>query len=414
MTTFMCSFPSGDRSGAVLPWLAETVLQQPCARVPFPDSDWTFPDSATYARCVRSTKPTFAGGRTRKPRSRPSDATLHIGALWHVPEVLTTLGADPAEVCAEAGIDIELFDDPNNLTSYRAGSHLFRVCVERTGCQHFGLLVGQKGGLNYLGLVGLLVKYSPDVGSALRSLVRYMHLHIQGAVTTLEVSGRTATLDYEIYQSDAEATDQIGDGAVAVLYNIMRALCGPDWNPLEVRLAHRKPDDIAPFRRFFRAPLRFDSDENALVFLANTLRRPLPEVEPELRRLLATQIAALEEQYADQFPEQVRSILRTALLTDHVSTDQIASLFSMHSRTLHRRLAAAGTSFRELVDERRFAIARQMLADRDADVSHVANVLNYADSSAFTRAFRRWSGTSPTQWRIQQKRKRTARSLPRA
>jgi AraC-like DNA-binding protein len=109
----------------------------------------------------------------------------------------------------------------------------------------------------------------------------------------------------------------------------------------------------------------------------------------------------------------VRSILRTALLTDHASADQIASLFSMHSRTLHRRLAAAGTSFRELVDESRFEIARQMLADTYADVSHVAYVLNYADSSAFRRAFRRWSGTTPTQWRVRQNRNRMARSRPR-
>jgi AraC-like DNA-binding protein len=385
------------------------VSQHPCARVTSPDSGWTFPDSAAYSRCVRSTKPTSAGGRARKPRSRPSDATLHIGAIWSVPEVLRTLGADPAEVCAEAGIDIELFDDPNNLISYHSGSHLFRVCVERTGCQYFGLLVGQKGGLNYLGLVGLLVRYSPDVGSALRSLVRYMHLHIQGAVTTLEVSGKTAKLDYEIYQADAEATDQIGDGAVAVLYNIMRALCGPNWSPLEVRLAHRKPDDVMPFRRFFQAPLLFDAEENALVFSSDALRHPLPEVEPELRRLLATQIEALEEQHSDQLPEKVRSILRTALLTDHGSASQIASLFSMHSRTLHRRLSAVGTSFRELVDESRFEIARQLLTDTDADVSHVANVLNYADASAFTRAFRRWCGMTPTQWRVRQNRSRTAR-----
>ena len=74
-----------------------------------------------------------------------------------------------------------------------------------------------------------------------------------------------------------------------------------------------------------------------------------------------------------ELEQQVRGILRTALTSDHGSRDQIASRLSMHSRTLNRRLAAAGTSFRELVDESRFAIARQMLTDSDADVSHVAN-----------------------------------------
>lgn len=71
----------------------------------------------------------------------------------------------------------------------------------------------------------------------------------------------------------------------------------------------------------------------------------------------------------------------------------------MHGRTLHRRLAASGTNFRALVDECRYEIARQMLDDTDCDVSHVAYMLDYADTSAFARAFRRWSGTTPSLWR---------------
>ncbi len=330
-----------------------------------------------------------------------------------MPELLRSLGVDPADVLARAGISVDLFDDLDNLISFRKASHLFRVGAERTGCQHFGLLHGMKGGLNFLGLVGLLARCSPDVGTALRSVVSYLHLHIRGAVTRLEVFDDRALIDYEIYEPNAVATDQIGDAALATLCNIMRELCGPQWVPLEVRLSHRRPDDVEPLRRFFRAPLHFDADENALVFPAEALQRPLPQVQPELRRLLASQIEALERQHADEFPEQVRSILRTALLTGHGSAEQVAALFSMHSRTLHRRLSASGASFRELVDEISFAIARQMLADKDADVGQVASVLDYADSSALTRAFRRWSGTTPTAWRHEQqpqsRRRRPAR-----
>jgi AraC-like DNA-binding protein len=76
----------------------------------------------------------------------------------------------------------------------------------------------------------------------------------------------------------------------------------------------------------------------------------------------------------------------------------------MHSRTLHRRLAASGTNFRTLVDECRYEIARQMLEDTDADVGHIASMLDYADTSAFARAFRRWSGTTPSRWRTRDQR----------
>jgi AraC-like DNA-binding protein len=383
-----------------------------CARVAhrqtFPDSDWTFPDSAIYAACVRSSKQKRSQ-RSSALHPEGREAMVRIGTTLGLLKVLRNMGEDPIRLLAEAGADLALFDNPENWVSYAERNHWVAHCVERTGCRHLGLLSGQLNDLHSLGLVGLLVKYSPDVESALRSLVRYFHLHVRGAVTTLHVEGRSAMFGFETYVSGAEANDQIEDAALAASFNILRALCGPEWNATEVRFAHRKPENVRPFREFFRAPLLFDDEKNAVVFHSSWMRHRLPEDDPDVRQLLEKQVEALEVKFGDEFPEQVRAVLRTALLTDHGNADQIASLFSMHSRTLHRRLTAMGTSFRELVDQIRFEIARQMLADTDADVSHVANVLDYADSSAFTRAFRRWSGTTPAQWRVQQKRKRTAR-----
>jgi AraC-like DNA-binding protein len=261
------------------------------------------------------------------------------------------------------------------------------------------LLKGQKSGLDGLGLIGLLAKQSPDAGAALRSLVRYVYLHIQGAATNLEVCDRLAILTYEIQDPGAEATDQIADAALGRMFNIMVELCGPQWKAVEVRFAHRRPSDPTPFRRFFQAPLTFDTSDNSLVFAASWLSHPLPAVDPELSRLLRDHVTALEAQYRNDVPQQVKSLLMTGLLTDHGSVEQVAALLSVHSRTLHRRLAASGTNFRALVDECRYAIARQMLEDTNAGVARVADLLDYADTSAFARAFRRWSGTTPSRWR---------------
>jgi hypothetical protein len=161
-----------------------------------------------------------------------------------LPEVLRTLGSDPAAVLAEAGIDSTLFDDPENLIPLAGLGRLVQLCVVRTGCRHFGLLVGQQGGLHSLGLVGLLARLSPDVGTALRKLADCMHLHHGGTVTALAVDGDAATLSYDIDQRYDEGADQIGDGALATLFNILRTLCGPGWRPIEIRLAHRAPDDV--------------------------------------------------------------------------------------------------------------------------------------------------------------------------
>ncbi len=338
--------------------------------------------------------------RLRTVRLRRNDATVRIGGMADIPAVLRSLGADPARVLAEVGFDIKLFDDPDTLVSYAARNHLVAHCATRTGCPNFGLLVGERGGLHSLGLVGLLVKYSPDAGAALRNLVRYTHLHVRGAVATLAVDGNSVTLGYEIYQSQVEATDQIGDAAIAVIFNIMRSLCGPNWKPIQIRFAHRKPKDVGPFRRIFRAPLVFDATENAIVFSGDWLNRRLPAIDPDLRRLLQKQIDALEVRYGEDFPEQVRSVLRTALVAGRGGSGHVAEVFSMHRRTLCRRLNGFGTSFHALSDQCRFEIARQMLEDSAMAVSDIAALLDYAEASAFTRAFRRWSGTTPVQWRM--------------
>jgi AraC-like DNA-binding protein len=322
-----------------------------------------------------------------------------MGTALSIPALLRPLGANPEEVLAEVGYDLKLFEDPENRISLAAHNHIVGHCVTRTGCRHFGLLVGQQDGLHSLGLMGLLVKYSPDVGTALRSLVRYMHLHVRGATTSLDVNGGSAMLTYEIHEPGVEAVDQVCDGAVALMHNIMRELCGPDWRPTEAWFAHRRPDDVGPFRRFFRVPLRFDAEQFGLLFSTRYLTRRLPEIDADLRQLLQRQIGLLEDRYQDDFPNQVRGLLRTALMTGHARADHVAAFFGIHSRTLNRRLKAFSTGFQQLVDETRFEIARQMLEGSDMEVGQIAVLLDYAAPGVFTRAFRRWSGTAPAEWR---------------
>ncbi|MCU0990832.1 MAG: AraC family transcriptional regulator [Xanthomonadales bacterium] len=334
-----------------------------------------------------------------KSGGKPSDSTIRVGGAMAITAVLRDLGIDPVEVLVEAGIAPTAFDDPDNLITYRARGRLMTRSVVRTGCPHFGLLVGQSMNLQSLGHVGLLARNAPNVASALRSLAAFLHLHARGAVMGLTVDPGLATLSYDAYQPAVEATDQVGDAATAMMLNVMRTLCGADFQPIEARFAHRKPEDVRPFRKFFKIPLRFDAEHYALVFASDWLDRQVPGNDAELERLLRRLVPELGAKHGDEFPEMVRGILRSALLTEQASAGRIAALFAMHVRTLSRRLEESGTSFRELVDEGRFEIARQMLEDTSLDVGQIAEALGYTRPSAFTRAFRRWSGTTPASWR---------------
>ena len=97
--------------------------------------------------------------------------------------------------------------------------------------------------------------------------------------------------------------------------------------------------------------------------------------------------------------EDLRRVLRTELLRDTCSANSIARLFSMHRRTMNRHLNAEGLAFRRVANQIRFEIACELLENTDMALGQVAALLRYSEPSAFTRAFRRWSGQSPSAWR---------------
>ena len=321
--------------------------------------------------------------------------------LHAVPEILQELGVDPASVLAAAGLDPKKLRDPESTISFAAMGRLLTRCVALTRCPHFGLLVGSREGLSALGMVGFLVQHSPDVGTGLRNLVGYIHHFQRGAVTTLSTDGEVTQLGFRIYQRGVESADQISDGALAVCANILRSLCGPGWRPAEVAFAHGEPEDLRPYKRVFASPLRFDAEESCISFPTRWLAQAVPGAEPMLYRILQRQAAQLDATHGSGFAAVLRGVIRTLLVSRRCSANDAAAVFGIHRRTLHRHLKAEGVTFDALVEEVRAELAQELLSARQTPLAQVASTLGYADVSAFSRAFRRWFGTTPARWRIE-------------
>lgn len=327
------------------------------------------------------------------------DGAVRVGPLMGIPHLLQDLGQDPAAVFAEAGVPLDIMDDPEHSVSFGAAGRLLRLCAERTGCPHFGLLVGQGAGPDCLGLVGMLAHCSPDLSRGLRNIVLYLHLHDRGAIPTLKVVEDRVLLGYAIYQPGVEGTAQIHDLAMAIGNQILSAFCGTSWRPQAVHLSHARPADISPYRRAFGAPLRFDAEQSAIVFPAAWLAHPLPGADPDRYRELEGRIADLTGPVDRDLAVQVRRVTCNLLRSGQGSREAVAGVFSVHPRTLNRRLQEQGTSFRQVREECQHEAARQLLRDTDLPVADIAAILGYADSPAFIRAFRRWTGTAPAGWR---------------
>jgi len=327
------------------------------------------------------------------------EGCVRIGPLVAVPLVLRELGVDPAEVVRSVDLDMTLFDDPESIIAFPAMGRLAKVCVAWTQCPHFGLLIGQRAGADSLGLVGNLISHSPNIGSALRGLILHLHLHDRGAAPVLTVEKDVAMVNYLIYLQGVDGTNQIYDGAIAIIFNILQALCGPTWRPTKVLFCYSRPIDTEPYHRFFQAPLRFGMEQTAVAFPAKWLDRTVPGADHRLHRQLKQRIVTLEKFYPRNLVGQLRAMLRILLINRRYSREQAAQLFSIHPRTLNRRLEEEGYTFQGLIDEVRYEIARQLLENTYLPIGQIAAILNYSEAGAFTRAFRCWSGHTPTAWR---------------
>lgn len=329
-----------------------------------------------------------------------------VGAILALRPLLEQMRVSWDALADEFGLRRDQFADPDALIPFRQGSRMLGACADRCGCPHLGVLTGKATPLSALGLVAELALAARDVRSALGLVVRHLTLSDGGGLAHLSEGPRYASVSYALYEPGIERAEIIYDHVLGVIWNVLRDLCGSAWRPHEVVFARRRPQDLRPYRSFFRAPLRFDADESAVIFDSIWLDRPIASADAARLRELQAQVEALEAGAGD-LPGQVRRVLRRQLLSNRASMDSVASELAMHRRTLDRKLKAFGLNFQDLSDEVRYEVARQLLGDTAMPVIAIAASLHYNDASAFTHAFRRWSGHSPTQWRRQSGRDAT-------
>ena len=343
------------------------------------------------------------GSRTTKRALGPArGGFINLGLASAVVAVLGELRTDPRPILDDAGLSHPLLKDRHYRFSATVLGKLLPLCVERTHCPHFALLVGAKVTLSALGELGPLMKVSETFGDALRVLETYRRLHSSGAVLQLARAGDQVVLSYLPYEGEAGA-GLIAECALASLTYVLRELGGPDWALTDVLIPRRAPADQGPYRSFFRSWVRFDQEAAALIFPAKLLSMRLVGSDAELRRALEHNLQIGETKVPPELVEDLRQMLRTEMSKGRCSADDMARHLGLHKRTLHRHLKAAGTGFRTVADGVRFDVARQLVADTDIPLAQISAALDFSEPAAFTRAFQRWSGISPSELRSQQK-----------
>jgi AraC-like DNA-binding protein len=331
-----------------------------------------------------------------------SDLLVPIATVAGAPSLLADAGTSIASVARAAGLDPDRFDDPTQTIRFAEIGRYLTECVRATRDETFPLRLGFAEALGALTVVGYLAQHSPYVPTALQEVRQHVH-HFAGAIAVMDEEG-LASLKYRFLLPRIEGAGLIAEAGMGIGVSVLRQLCGPAWDPIEVRLARTLPLRPSDWGRCVQAPVQFGAESNVLMFSAAWLDHRLERANAEFRRLRHERVAALDAEHGEDLALQVRSVIRASLLVGDASIRQIADRLSLSPRTLRRRLSAQQTSFESLLEKTGFEVACHLLENTTASMTQIADLVGYAHSSALSRAFRRWTGLSPRDWRAQRKR----------
>ncbi|WP_244937375.1 AraC family transcriptional regulator [Methylobacterium crusticola] len=305
---------------------------------------------------------------------------------------------DPKFIFQKAGISTQFWENFDVVPLTVLG-RLTALAADHTRCSHFGLLVGQRATLASLGVIGALMRNSETVGDALRALVRHHGILNRGAVVEMLSGDHIVAVSYVPYEPDAEGAALHCERALAALTKVLWSLCGSDWTPEAVLLPRLQPPDTTPYTGFFRAPVQFEQETATLLLPSWLLTRSIEGAEPRVRTVVERRIRQIEDEYPPDLIDEIRRRMRTAGIRMWTNAKQVARQMEINRRTLSRRLKAEGTSFRLVASQLRLGIAKQLLADTNMSLALISAALEFSEPAAFTHAFRRWTGTTPSAWR---------------
>ncbi|WP_078083798.1 AraC family transcriptional regulator [Microbulbifer mangrovi] len=314
-------------------------------------------------------------------------------------EACHAAGLDVQVMLGQAGLPGDILAQPENMISYQRMALLLDDCARASRDALFGLRLGLLQGTAVFGQLLYLVKNANTVGESLAELARYYHLHSSSGAVKLEVQNKLAILDYTPVLREGIPSRQAIEHAVAVGRQLLKMLLGSNWTPGSLYLQTAPGASARSYLRLLGTSPHFNSDRNAWTFDAVLLDAPLSDADPTLHALMQVHIDKLDELAPKELPGFVSQLLRDLLPSGKVSLDYIAAYMLLGARSLQRMLMEEGTSFQALLNETRQAEATRYLKESDISLTQLSGLLGYADLATFSKAFQRWFGVSPRQWR---------------
>jgi AraC-like DNA-binding protein len=311
-------------------------------------------------------------------------------------------GIQTEDILAREALSIAALEDPDLRLPAPTVMAIWRALRERTGDPVLQLAAPCALPFGAYRVIDYLVGASATVGEGIGRFARFFKLIAEAVEIAIE-SGRDGHC-LCLARDDGNPVPAVYvDYVFAALVSRVRMRIRPDLRVGRVELRQPEPPDAAPYRELFKSPVRFGAAADRLCFGADEWRTPIAGADAALARLLEEHARILAEripQRAAGFRAEVQRAISSAPSRGG-SVEEIARALHVSVRTLQRKLVADGTTFKEVSDAVRGQLAAGYLNDPKVSIAEVAFLLGFSEQSSFNRAFRRWTGQAPGQWRRQ-------------
>lgn len=328
-------------------------------------------------------------------------AMIRSAGLHGFRALVTELGGDADDIAARSGLPSAALERTDVLVPDTPVAIALETAAAELSCPDFGLRMAQRQNLDLLGPLGLAVKHSESLATALRYVSDFLFVHAEG-LRIRAVPDPLGAADVAGVEFDAGPgrvpTPQSTGLVLGFAHRAAVELVGGPYGLRSVELPHEPPDPAA-YAAYFRGPVR-GGHPSAVVRITGSLGSLLlRDHDEELHRLALAMLARHRRDPSDDVVELVRTALSHAMGQAPLTITAVARQLSVHPRTLQRLLTAAGTSFAEVLDDLRRHTARQLLTGTDLPIAQVAQRIGYTEAATFSRRARTWWGMTPVRVR---------------
>jgi AraC-like DNA-binding protein len=333
------------------------------------------------------------------------ELTVGAGLPRGLAKLAIARGANAAQLSARSGIDFAELEDQDKRVPMSNYMALMRAAKELTGDPALALHYGEEVDLSELSITGLITNASETMGEAMKQINRYGRLAIEvEGVGADNIRFRYAFVDGGAWLVDERANPNDFPELTEVTF--ARMTCQPRRflpkpHVLEVHVTHPEPGHRAEYERIFQCPVVFGARWNAIRMDPELASHRVALQPRYVFGVLSERAEALvkELENAKSTRGKVESLMMPILHTGQVDMETIAAKMAVSRQTLFRRLKAEDATFEKVLDDLRRRLALHYLSGRKASVNETAYLVGFSDPAAFSRAFKRWTGKSPSEMR---------------